>query len=1219
MATNNTTIRYSKMSPPETTVNGNDIILVGQPDPTNLKTGYGVYKTTTQKLSDHFKTILKEEGLKDLITLGDGILGDGSPGSLELDENYLNNLGIRHDHLDLSYVGDRTFPVLPLSGSYFSINYPYDTEEEASTAYIESGGDMLILSPVTNGIEKRYTYTTIKNWVGGGRKVEPSDTVYQPPGLNPDEYVSAVFPATATAMLVEITNTTTGNRSHAVVLLNGTMGYQYHTLYRITDLVTWLWGEGTAYTWRTVQDRPPAVYVRNGKINIVGISGGAVQGGISLKWGVFDRSSGNITTITSVRTTGRMYSETVNTGVLRITGGFMTDQSGAAAKTFELSANTMFSTSSATNGPGLGAHKAVGISILQGKTGDRLAFKRNDIWYHPEAGNTVPYIYAFTTFFDIIEDRTSQGADIHLKELPETLTNRHTVVSTLTTQTWGGGYERDRIGGYSLAFSPFATYLQDGTLFLSSPSGSAVVNAVIYAYTGRKGTTAYNYAEYSRQHDTTQPGATQTGLVIRPILSSLTPVVAKAAINYLPTTDAVQATGNSGSIITMSAGFASESKIPAFARVKGAWNAETFNLIDVGSVKGYKLNNDRGTLPDIERCPTISFQDKNKGIRHGHTFFTNLDVDDKVMNYEITHDYQVLKTVKFPKAVRTKFETDIVNLFNSGTFLTTYRFCLLPGDVQNRALYVVTVANKDTGASFRAYGVMKVTTSTSGNALTITNIDLLGSRYYKFAQSAWFYYFSVGAIMNCGWACVEQTDGTLDFAIKEGSTTGGINGNQSGVSGCYHFTQPTIGDEVTLKTSLTSIDGSSNVLFPAVGPQNIGLCTIDATAGLGTNYLIKPIVATGNADMDKGFLIGSPTPSKTFTINIGGDIPVQLNGAVGVIPAQSMDLATLGGGVAANKTFYYYAVEKNKEVTMEVLTTPVNETLSRTLFAIVKTNAEIVENIKALPFSRLGTYRLSETPIGSAVAFNRGSFAEYVSKFWLTRWYGDQDIDWNDYFIPETTMVGPTYQVLTLAPDARFEMVLYAPGGGGGSSRRTYEWLYPDPQADGGVGEKAILYFSDTTYCTLTGGLGGTEGAWGNGSSYTNGTGGLGGSYTLSALNHPGLIIEEVSIANGNVGKNSRPDHGGGDPATLNLPSHIPSITESGVGGEGAPGRGDESLSFGGGGGSGAGLYVRFRNESKGPLLVGFEIGSPGRGSIGQNNGSPGHNGVAWYRQIPKP
>lgn len=1219
MPSDNITIRYSKMSAAESTVAGEDLILVAQPDPANLKTGYGVYKTTTAQLTDHFKSILREEGLKGLITVGPGIIGDGSPGSLELDESYFDNLAIRHDKLDLSHVGDRTFPVLPLSGSYFSINYPYDSEEQAAVAYVENNGNILILAPVTNGIEKRYTYTTIKNWTGGGRTPEQSDTVYQPPGLDPAEYVSAIFPPSQTAMLIEITNATTSQRTHAVVLLNGTLSYQYHTLTRIPDLAQWLWGVG--YGWREVQDRPPAVYLRNGKLIIVGAGPGSSQAGHTLKWGQVDISSGVITTYNKVRITGRMISETNTSGTMRVTGGFMTTDTSNAGKVYEVTANTMFSNGSANSTvKSAGSHKQLCLAILQNKNEVRLAFKRNDTWYHPEGGNAVPYIYAFTTFFDIIENPSTEGADIHARELSDTVTQRHTSTASLTSLEWGGGYVGDRIGYYSLSLSPFASYLADGTLFLSSPSSASTVNAGNLIYPGRKGTDGYNYAEYSRTKDLSQPGPDWSGMPLRTVLSSLTPVVARGSAYYLPTNVSEQNAGRSGTIITMSGGFASESKIPAYSRVKGNWKADTFKLIDLGEVKGYTLNNDRGTLPDIQRRPILSFQDKNKVIRHTHTCFTSLDADDPVQNYEITHDYQVLKTVKFPKTVKDKFVTDIVSLFNSGTFLTTYRFTLLPGDPQGRALYVITVANKTDGASYKAYGVMKVTTTTAGNALTITAIDLLGSKYYKLNNVAWFYYFNAGSLLNCAWACVENADGSIDFGVKEGITTGGINGNQSGVSGCYRFNQTALGADVTHIASFSSPDGTSSVLYPVVGPQNMGLSLIDATAGLGTNYLLKPIIPTGDAEVDKGIVIASPTPSKTFTVNIGGDIPVQLKGAVGAITAQSIDLASYAGGNAANKTFYFYAVEKNKEVTMEIVTTPTNETLAKTLFAIVKTNAEVIESIKAVPFSRLGLYRLSDTPIGSAVAYNQGSFAEYVNKFWLTRWYGDQDINWDDYFISETIIEGPVYQVLTLAPGAKFEMVMYGSGAGGGGSR--YTGGNYDPAMDGQPGSISKLSLNSTDVIQLTPSQGGTEGWWGNGSHLSDGYPGLGGTPDLITAVIPGVTVEELRYVPGNTVQGGWT--GGnriGAPAAVFSPAlnaPIPTLPTYGKGGNGAEGVGDNGRAYGGGGGSGAAVYIRLVNNNDGPLLISFDVGESGSKGISAVSGFDGEQGCVWYRQFPK-
>ena len=360
-----------------------------------------------------------------------------------------------------------------------------------------------------------------------------------------------------------------------------------------------------------------------------------------------------------------------------------------------------------------------------------------------------------------------------------------------------------------------------------------------------------------------------------------------------------------------------------------------------------------------------------------------------------------------------------------------------------------------------------------------------------------------------------------------------------------------------------------------------------------------------------------PIGGSYFTINIGGDIPVLLNGALGVIPGQSIDLANYSSGSPANKTFYFYAVEINKEVHFEILTSPMNETLSRTLFAVAKTNNEVVTNVKANPFSRLGLYRLSVSPQGSSVPFTQGSYANYVDRFWLTRWYGDKNINWDDYFIPETIIEGPVYQVLTLAPGAKLELVVYGAGGGGGGSRYTGGNF--DPAMNGVGSEASSISIDDTKYVTLTGASGGTEGWWGNGSHFQNGTAGVGGVASVGSLNIPGVVIEEIRTADGNAGKGGWDRaNAGGVKANLALPTNVPTLPTYGTGGKGADGLGDEGLSYGGGGGSGPAAYIRVRNVNTGPILIGFDIPEAGTGGKSSRNGSDGAQGVAWYRQIPK-
>lgn len=1220
MPSNNLTIRYSQMSAVQGTVTGEDLILVGQPDPTNLKTGWNVFKTKVSKLSDYFKDIVKNEGFGDRINVGPGIIKTPPKNALALDEEFFDNLAIRHDKLNLSYVGDRAFPVLPLSGSYFAINYPYDVNEQCAVAYLESSGDAMVIAPVTNGFQRRYTYTTLKGWSTGTWSAETSDTVYQPPGLLAGEYVSAAFPPSETAMVIEITNANTNVIEYAVVLLNGTFSYQHHTLIRCgKNIPQWLNGDANTNP-RILQDRPPAVYVRNGKIIIVGAIPRATAQGVSLRWGEVDRNNGSIRAINSVRITGRSNTELRSDGIMDVTRGFYTTDPDAPG--MELLGDKTLASTSSTAGAGGGAFKSVGVSIAQSKHGVRVALRRADSMSYAEGSATAPYFYTFTTIYDVYEDPALHSAEIHMREADNSVMMRHSCNITITAITFSDDYKVDRNGTFSAAQSPYVMFLTDGSMYLSSAATSAATNARNYIYRGKKGMDAWSAAYNIRAVSTAPEGISYTGNIIPFILPALTPIVARAACNYLATNMTEQNNGNAGSIFTTNTNYAAESKPSAYAMVKGFAKDNTFELIDYGSVKGYTLNNDRARLMDAPNLQITSFQDRNRVIRHTHTFFSSLDnaALDRVQNHEITPPYNVISTMKLPASVRAQFINDIMSKFSVGDRALTWRFTCLPGDTGNRALYVVNVADKDNPDTFQAYGVMSMSVSVSGSERTITGIDILSTTPYILRlPSVYYLYFSYP--YNSGWAACENADGTLDMLVKEGMSTGAKNGAGGVARPLYHMRRELDGT-ITYFGGIPSRDGTYSVVYPTVGPRDMGLATIDATAGFGTNYVLRPVVPTTDPEIDKGILIGSPTPSQRFTVNIGGDIPVQLNGAVGVIPAQSIDLTRyVGNGVSpANTTFYFYAVEINKQVQFEILTTPMNETLARTLFAVVKTNDEVVTSVKATPFSRLGLYRLSYAPQGSSVPYTQGSYADYVDRFWLTRWYGG-DINWDDYYIPETITEGPFQQILTLAPGATLEMVVHGAGGGGGGSRFTGgEWV---PEMSGGNAEHSVVLLNDQTIASIGGGLGGQEGWWGNGSHYSNGTGGPGADAGRPDNGPPGAVLDILQYTAGGKGEGDwdRSNNGGVRGTFPNpgiIPSYVPALPGLGHGGAGALGLGDEGWGYGGGGGAGGSFFMRVKNIGTGPLNITVIVGQEGQPGVSARNGYPGRKGVAWWKQMPK-
>lgn len=362
-------------------------------------------------------------------------------------------------------------------------------------------------------------------------------------------------------------------------------------------------------------------------------------------------------------------------------------------------------------------------------------------------------------------------------------------------------------------------------------------------------------------------------------------------------------------------------------------------------------------------------------------------------------------------------------------------------------------------------------------------------------------------------------------------------------------------------------------------------------------------------------------PSTSFKIRFTTDIPVLIGGVVGTIKAATVDITTYVAN-PANSKIYMYAIPSGTNVAFEVRNVPVDETLARTLFAIIQCGATNVTSITAVPFSRLGLYRLSATPRGSSVANTIGSFGKYVDKFWQTRWYGSQDVDWDDYFIQETVVEGPVYQMLSLAPAGRLEFVVCTAGGGGGGSQNSGG--VADPLQNGQPAEESVVTVSNAEIATYISAQGGVVGEWNADLSFINGGAGSGAIINADVSQLPaGVVSETYRFANGSSGfsDNATKNNAGGSAGVVSpaLPAYVPDLSPYGIGGKGAAGIGDDGQGFGGGGGGGAVCYGIIRNDTAGLINIVLQIGNAGLGGVTDGNqGSAGTEGVIWYRQIPK-
>lgn len=985
-------IRFSKTStPPGTTLNVDDRIVIAQPTNGTEATGYRTVRITPDELTAYFKNTLTTEGIGAYLTLGGGLVGTGTTTDpIHVDEDWTDTYGVRYDKFALSVVGNSSLPELPISGSYYSINYPYNNEEQAATAYIENNGTLAIISPVTNGQSIRYTYSRVERFTSGKLTATPSDTVYKPAGLTDDEYISSVGNASDTAMFVEITTISTGAKRHGVVILNGTLSYNQHQLVRLEPIVG-----AFDYTVRGLQDRPPAVFVNKGKIYIVFAHSQAVQLGIQLYFYTVDPTTGTLYQVTNWRLDSRFLTQSSGDFV-QLTNGFVstTDVPGYEVYTLDRTWIGGDYNGSANNN---GNTRSLTFHVAQDEQGNvRLAIHRiNNMTYSdPGGAGSIVHFYRFSTCFDIYFGPLNQ-----MIERPATRNMKHTANPTLFAadggENWGGGYRAEPWGYASSAGQACVfTLLSNGGMFLSSTSTASNTthhNAVMPAL---KSTTAYDVL---RDLDTAyyvDKSISLSATKLWTLLPAITPVIPRTLCHYMATSGAAHSSADRGSCLMIKSSTATDpANHVALAKIKGNATA-SFTLIDVGTKGGYPLNNDRKIVPSLptSRGGPISFRKVDGTIYHGLGQFTSAHTNNETEYavWDMLPDLTVRKYIKLAANVNNSIISQIQNRFTAGD-ANEWKWAVMPipGAPTNLALVTVAYSNNPVGNGWIVNGIASFNTTTvDATHFEISSIDITNAKFSNNITGATTIKTWNISPVNMSYA-VQQTSATLwDIVIKNGYS--GINtGNQSGVlSGCYYSQYDSSAGTFTYINNRTASDGLATAIFPCIGPENMGIGTIDSTVGLGTYYLYKPIYTTGLTQQQiDGYIMLSPTPSQTFTVNIGGDIPVQLNGVRGAIPAQSIDLSTLGLGSPANKTFLFYAIIGVDGIELKITTKALIERLDQTLIAVVITGDEVVESIVATPFSRFGTYRLSEYARGSAAPGTAGMAHAEPPSFWIKNQY----------------------------------------------------------------------------------------------------------------------------------------------------------------------------------------------------------------------------------------
>lgn len=203
----------------------------------------------------------------------DGLGTPTAPLKLNLSE-LLDELDIRYFQNSinpLSRVGAISDSFLPISSGFFNCLVPLNRSVSLSAvANVERNGDLLTLTPATNGEITRYVYGYVRDWANDPRIVRyrPTNQQYRPPGLAVNEEIMDLFGYHEQSMIGSIFTVASDGaatfKEHCVIWLNGTLAAESHVLERIgRELINVLPDKSIPWAY---SHSPKVVKMRRGEI-----------------------------------------------------------------------------------------------------------------------------------------------------------------------------------------------------------------------------------------------------------------------------------------------------------------------------------------------------------------------------------------------------------------------------------------------------------------------------------------------------------------------------------------------------------------------------------------------------------------------------------------------------------------------------------------------------------------------------------------------------------------------------------------------------------------------------------------------------------------------------------------------------------------------------------------------------------------------------------------
>lgn len=902
-----------------------------------------------------------------------GLMGNGLANNpLKIDTNWVEANFVNSKYWQFSQIGDPTDTDLTISGSYFSVTYPYGVEHYGAAVFAEGNGDLRILRHVTNGEDLRVTYATWKNY----RKTDIStiritDSVYEPPGLLPGEYIHNVYQMSSRAMLAEIWQGVTF-KEFVFITLNGTSVDEYHTLLRLgnnpTSVFSGFGNLSAADRRRSFHSCNVIATILNGRRFVICLLPPGATGACKMQ-------------VAEVHANGAMF----------LVEGF-TVQNTLGLRTNDWSTQILFNKAISYDindldrcfyfsDPNLtysNISSWTGSSPFIRFSGQELPGEKLGIMLHMYAGCQYKSFYAGpckAQYFYVmdIENKTvdpepTTGYNRLYRSDPNPNLNGNIVSGPLT-------YAKDE--HYYAQARTFHMLPTGDRIRLDGTAGSLDIRpyTALYPGAGNDITAAMSDNYFSSMYSAPAKGLT---------LQAPTPVLAGCAgilvHNHLMTT-------YSSTIAGMETG-------GAWTRLNGTRNDKAYKLLNTDGISfisttGYHLSPDRGTVNFPLSIAT--FRSVAGDIFYHNACWSRFGNINKICDSTIDANLTVRGKYTIDPSVRAKMDAAIINYFNNNipagfTEIFGLNWLLVPGHMsvaKDHAFYKIMISFRTPDATdpqgyrftgtYMLGGLVGATINVNGDGdcrfadinvgmlrldkmqlVTVNPIVGTDEGRYRLNVAVMYKADAVNVILGGGFASANFGGGNHNGWVPHGIKTN------------YQNTDPTV------------IRFNGEIVDKITIHKTLGLGYVTNTLGMGAMYCFRPVneeTLLADASLGGPWVLGSARPAAGFNLTVSSPVEIYNQGLTHVLPIQTFDLTKIiptSSTAHKNAHLYMYAILSNGNANLKVSYDPLPEHNAQLFLGHIQTSDTEITSITAETTSRWEIARPSVDPIGGALPVATG-------------------------------------------------------------------------------------------------------------------------------------------------------------------------------------------------------------------------------------------------------